>query len=65
MINIKEFLGLAYYTSSLDQFLAEFNKKHSYLSASQRKEIAKYDDIYEMRDYPVDFKAPKKVWDKF
>ena len=66
MINIKEFLGLTYYTSKLDEFLAEYGKDHPKLSASQRKEIEKYKRIYALRDHTQQQASPKnKVWEKF
>jgi hypothetical protein len=65
MINIKEFLGLDYYTSPLDEFLANFDKSHPKLSASQRKELEKYKRIYALRDRPQEVKVDKPLWDKF
>lgn len=65
MLNIREFLGLAYYTSELDQFLNEYNKAHPQLSDSQRREIEKYAHIYALRDNPSSAKAEKKQWDQF
>lgn len=65
MINIRAFLGLSYYTSSLDQFLKEYNQAHPRLSASQRVEKEKFDKIAKMRDNPH-YHAPKaSFWDKF
>lgn len=52
-MNIKKWLNLEFYISELDQFLKAFDRKHTKLSASQRKEIAKYKRIHEMRDMPV------------
>lgn len=65
MINIKDFLGLAYYTSELDQFLASFDKEHPALSASQRKEKEKYQHIYQLRDNPERPESEESFWDKF
>lgn len=66
MLNIKEFLGLGYYTSELDQFLAEYEKTHPQLSASQQREVEKYKRIYQLRDnqqqQPV---QTTSFWDKF
>lgn len=65
MINIKEFLGLGYYTSELDQFLSDFDKSHHKLSASQRQEKEKYARIYQLRDNPS-YQSPKKdFWENF
>ncbi len=65
MINIRKFLGLSYYTSSLDEFLSEFDKSHQKLSASQRKEIGKYERIYALRDNPDQIESQETIWDKF
>lgn len=68
MINIKEILGLTYYTSKLDQFLSDFNKTHPKLSLSQRAEIAKYENIYRLRDNPsatAPVNEDQQFWDKF
>jgi len=47
MINIRKFLNLTYYTSELDQFLAHYRK---HLSATQRVEKNKYNEIFKQRD---------------
>jgi hypothetical protein len=52
MIHIKTFLGLTYYTSELDKFLAEFNSQHKQ-SESQRQEQEKYARIYQLRDKDI------------
>ncbi|VVC76872.1 hypothetical protein AQUSIP_21990 [Aquicella siphonis] len=65
MINIREFLGLGYYVSELDNFLVEFDKNHTKLSASQRKEIDKYNRIYVLRDTPHKPETQKTLWDQF
>jgi hypothetical protein len=65
MTNIREFLGLAYYTSNLDDFLAEFDKTHHKMSLSQRKEIEKYNRIYGLRDNPAQNEGKETFWDKF
>lgn len=50
LINIREFLGLGYYESELDQFLKHYDKTHPKLSASQRAEVEKYKRVYRLRD---------------
>lgn len=65
MINIREFLGLTYYTSELDQFLKEFDETHPKLSASQSEEEKKYDRIYRLRDNAKQQPPKENVWDKF
>jgi hypothetical protein len=68
MINIKDFLGLAYYTSELDQFLKYIdrqNPKLSELSESQRKEKEKYAHIFQLRDDPNQPEAAEKFWVNF
>jgi hypothetical protein len=45
-MNIKEFLGLEYYVSGVDKFLAEFDKSHHKLSPSQQREVKKHKDIF-------------------
>ncbi len=53
MLNIKAIFGLLYYTSKLDEFLAQYDRHHPTLSISQRKEIAKYAKIGTLRDNPL------------
>ena len=69
MINIKSLLNLDYYTSPLDDFLAEFDKNHPKLSSSQRAEIKKYARIYKLRNDPKPAESKNalldKFWDKF
>ena len=65
MFNIKEFLGLAYYTSELDQFLADFDKTHPRASASQHMEIEKYRRILNLRDHASKTSSQKTFWDQF
>lgn len=65
MINIKSFLNLNYYTSELDQFLAQYDKSHPKLSASQQKEIEKHNRIFEKRDTTLQKQPKKAIWDNF
>lgn len=65
MFNLREFLGLAYYTSRLDQFLKAFNQKNPQLSASQQKEADKYKRICQLRDNTHPSEPKKTFWDKF
>lgn len=65
MFNLREFLGLAYFVSGLDQFLKAFNLKKKGLSASQRQEIDKYNRIYQLRDNPNVAETKKTLWEKF
>lgn len=65
MINIKSLLGLDYYTSPLDIFLADFNENHPRLSESQRAEVKKYQRIYQCRDNPCVSDKPETMWEKF
>lgn len=65
MFNIREFLGLGYYTSKLDKFLSSFRKKHPEPSISQRMEIEKYQRITTLRDHPIENIPKKRFWDQF
>lgn len=65
MTNIREFLGLSYYTSGLDDFLAEFDKTHHKMSLSQRNEIKKYNRIFCLRDNAAQHEGKETFWDKF
>lgn len=38
------------YVSEIDQFLHQFDQKHSKLSLSQQKEKTKYEKVYRKRD---------------
>lgn len=59
MFNLREWLGLSFYTSNLDKFLENFRKTHP-LSASQRKEQEKYAKIRDSRAV-----RPNPLWEKF
>lgn len=66
MFNLKEFLGLGFYTSELDQFLEQYEKTHPQLSDSQRKEVEKFKRIYQLRDKPAEStRDDSNLWDKF
>jgi hypothetical protein len=65
MINIKSLLGLDYYTSGLDNFLAEFDKTHPKLSKSQLAEKQKYARIYKLRSDPNYHEKKEDFWDKY
>lgn len=65
MINIREFLGLGYYTSGLDEFLKEFDKKNPRHSASQRKEIEKYRRVFNLRDHVQARHQAATFWENF
>jgi hypothetical protein len=66
MINIKAWLGLSYFTSALDEFLANFDKSHLKLSASQRLEKEKYARIYQLRDQAKPATPPTStIWEQF
>lgn len=62
---IKEFLGLAFYTSKLDQFLEELNKKYHKHSDSQAAESKKYQRISTLRDRATSDATQPSLWDKF
>lgn len=65
MQKLKEWLGLGYYESPLDQFLKKLDEKNPKLSASQRSEKAKYTRIFALRDN-ANYPEPKeKFWEKF
>ena len=65
MINIKAFLNLTYYTSELDQFLADYDQTHPQRSASQCREKEMYQHIFEKHDNSCLDKPKKPVWDNF
>lgn len=68
MINkIKQWLGLTYYTSKLDEFLKNFDETHPKLSFSQRQEVNKYQHVYCLRDQVQEKpKVTKKaLWNHF
>lgn len=64
--NIREFLGLGYYESEIDKFLAEFDKTHPKPSSSQAAEIKKYNRIYQLRDQTSPaVSSNEPFWDQF
>lgn len=63
-MGFRRFLGLEYYTSKLDEFLAKFNRSHPNPSASQRKEIEKYRRIHALRD-GTNLPPKKDFWENF
>lgn len=62
---IKTILGLDFYISELDQFLAELEKTYPKLSASQRAEKEKYARIYYLRDHAERKEVKKNMWEEF
>lgn len=62
---LKNLFNLTYYTSELDDFLANFDKNHPKLSTSQRKEIEKYTRIFNLRDKPNQTELTQEFWDNF
>lgn len=69
MIIIKKFvrklLGLDFYVSHTDQFLANFDNSHPGHSHSQHKEIEKSGRIAKLRDHAETPVQQNKFWDKF
>jgi len=53
------------YVSEIDQFLIGFDKKHPELSQSQRKEIAKHERIFRLRDDPSYTEPSNNLWEDF
>ncbi|HLB58009.1 MAG TPA: CBU_0585 family protein [Gammaproteobacteria bacterium] len=53
------------FVSEIDQFLAEFDRKHPAFTQSQQKEATKYQQIYYWRDIADRPDSPKKLWEKF
>lgn len=64
-MNLKEFLGLGYYTSPLDEFLQDYDKKHNKLAKGQKQEITKYHRIFKLRDTSNTESSDLSFWDKF
>ncbi len=62
---LKKLLNLEEYTSSLDHFLADFDRTHPHLTASQRKENEKYQRIFHLRDKPIISNKHPGFWEKF
>lgn len=62
---IKTWLGLDYYTSPLDYFLGQLNRRDRRLSQSEQQEVDKHRALFTARDQPT--AAPKKstLWDAF
>ncbi len=65
MINLKKLLGLEFYTSPTDEFLAKYDQSHHGLSHAQHKEKVKYAKIAKMRDHVEVAAHADKFWDKF
>ncbi|MGE3920416.1 MAG: CBU_0585 family protein [Gammaproteobacteria bacterium] len=54
------------YISKIDKFLKEFDVTHPKKSASQNKEIKKYQRIFKLRDNPtIEEKNVLEVWEDF
>lgn len=62
---LKKLLGPSGYVSPIDEALMTFDKEHPKKSASQKREINKYAEIYRLRDNPNAKPTPPKFWDKF
>ncbi|MDR3490484.1 MAG: hypothetical protein P4M12_00410 [Gammaproteobacteria bacterium] len=56
---------LTNYVSEIDQLLQNFTKEHTELSASQKKEKAKHDRIYKLRDSVERQTESTQLWEKF
>lgn len=65
MFNLKEFLGLGYYVSSLDEFLTDYDKNHAELSKTQKAEVTKHARVSKFRDQPTPPGVDNAFWDKF
>ena len=52
-----------FFVSGIDKFMEEFDASHPQLSASQLKEIHKYNRIDYLRDHVV--KNDQKLWEGF
>lgn len=69
MINLRDFLGLSYYTSPLDLFLNNLRARRVTLSRSQQQEITKYQQVYTLRDSKRTLSHEKtqsiSIWDQF
>ena len=52
LARLKTWLGLNYYTSEIDQFLDKVGGIRHQVSASQRAEIDKYQQVFQGRDNP-------------
>ena len=53
------------FVSEIDQFLAEFDKRHPQQSPSQQYEIKKYERIARLRDQAEVESTPKDIWEGF
>jgi len=62
---IKAFLGLTYYTSEADLFLASLAHKYHQLTKSQQAEIEKHKRIVDLRDKALSEPSKRSFWDKF
>lgn len=56
---------LTHYVSEIDQFLAKFDQLHPELSLAQKKEQAKYQRIYYLRDVVSQEKPVLFLWEDF
>lgn len=56
---------LSNYVSEIDQFLQGFDQSHPEKSASQQKEISKYQRIYFLRDKKDRLPFSQTLWDQF
>lgn len=65
MTRFKAWLGLAYYTSELDQFLQTFDQSHPGLSLSQRKEVQKFARLNALRDNVQSVSHQPSFWNNF
>jgi hypothetical protein len=65
MFIIKDLFNKNYYTSKIDEFLAEFDKNHPRLSRSQRLEKEKYAKIFAKRDKVGTYENKPDFWDQF
>lgn len=65
LARIKSWLGLDFYTSPLDLFLAKLNAPHRHLSKSEQCEIDKHRQLATTRDQPTTPRKKPAHWDAF
>jgi hypothetical protein len=56
---------LSNYVSEIDQFMQAFDQSNPEISASQKKEISKYQRIYFLRDTKDRPQISQTLWDQF
>ena len=65
LARLKSWLGLDFYTSPLDLFLAQLNAPRRHLTKAEQQEVDKHRRLADARDKPIAPRQKPAHWDAF